>query len=192
MIGADTSTTMLDEAKKKSNKVTWLTGSAEAIPLPDNSINGAIATFTTHHWTDPEKAFAELDRILIPGSPIVILTFTPEQEHGYWLRHYFPEMIARTVNRKTNYHLVIETALHAGFKISLTEKYFVHNGLQDHFLYCGKHNPEMYFDEAIQNGISSFAMTENRDEITRGLSMLREDINTGKFSDVKKQYEKLW
>jgi ubiquinone/menaquinone biosynthesis C-methylase UbiE len=49
--GIDPSEKMLREAKTKSNKPTWLTGSAEKIPANEQTFNGAIAILTIHHCT---------------------------------------------------------------------------------------------------------------------------------------------
>ena len=52
--------------------------------------------------------------------------------------------------------------------------------LQDHFLYCGKHRPELYFDPAIRAGISSFADLCEPEEVTEGLARLRADLDAGR------------
>ena len=76
-----------------------------------------------------------------------------------------------------------------GLMIAKTDKYFVQPDLQDKFLSCGKQNPEMYFDKDIRKGISSFASLANRQEVEKGLRTLREDITSGKFSEIADQYE---
>src|SRR5688572_7818509 len=66
--GIDPSETMLQEAKAKNKQATFIKASAENIPLDNDSIDGAIGTFTMHHWDDIGKGLAELYRILKPGS----------------------------------------------------------------------------------------------------------------------------
>jgi len=85
---------------------------------------------------------------------------------------------------------VVENAMaHAGVKITKTETYNIKPDLEDQFLYCGKQNPEFYFDESIRHGISSFSALANKEEVTNGLSKLREDIDNGKIDEIKKSYQ---
>jgi len=188
-IGIDPSAIMLDEAKYKSKFVSWIQGSSENIPLADNSVDGAIATLTIHHWPDLEKGFKELARVLKTGSSIVIFSFTKEQERGYWLNYFFPEMMKRSCQKAINFETVAEAALKAGLDVIETEKYFVQEDLQDLFCYSGKHDPEIYFDPLIRNGISSFALLADKEEVGSGLLKLRNSIDSGEFEAIRKQYD---
>ncbi|HEX2772684.1 MAG TPA: class I SAM-dependent methyltransferase [Micromonosporaceae bacterium] len=51
--------------------VTAASGSAEDIPLPDGSVDGVVAG-QAYHWFDPDRAHAEVARVLRPGG-----TFAP-------------------------------------------------------------------------------------------------------------------
>lgn len=185
--GVEPSEIMLAEARKQRGGVSWLKGSAENIPVADNAFHGAIATFTTHHWSNMQQSFLELRRVLVAGSRVVILTFTPAQEQGYWLNEYFPQMMLNSIMRKNTYEVVMQAAADVGFIIRQAENYFVHQGLEDLFCYAGKHDPEIYFDPAVRAGISSFALWPQ--ETANGLQKLRSDIDSGQFMQVKKQYE---
>ncbi|GAA1821105.1 hypothetical protein GCM10009682_46530 [Luedemannella flava] len=46
--------------------VTALAGSAEAIPLPEGAVDGMVAA-QAYHWFDPDRARAEIARVLRPG-----------------------------------------------------------------------------------------------------------------------------
>jgi ubiquinone/menaquinone biosynthesis C-methylase UbiE len=189
MTGIDPSDLMLQEAKSKNPDIRWVNGTAENIPLPDNSMSGAIATLTIHHWTDLDKSFSDVARVLKPGSRLVVFTFTPEQENGYWFNYFFPEMMARCQRKAVKFDRIQKAATNAGLQIIETEKYFVHDDLQDMFGYSGKHNPEIYFNPAIRNGISSFASLADKDEVTEGLKKLRQYIESGEFETIKQQYD---
>ena len=77
----------------------------------------------------------------------------------------------------------------ANLQIVQQEPYFVKPDLEDLFLYCGKHNPEMYFKEKVRNGISSFSMIAHQSEIEKGLQQMREDIDTGKITEIMMAHE---
>ena len=53
-----------------------LEGTAEAIPLPDASVDGAVSS-DAWHWFDGERAAAELHRVVRPGGSVVISELVP-------------------------------------------------------------------------------------------------------------------
>ena len=187
IIGVDPSKVMLDEAIARNPTAQWVAASAEQLPFEDNTFHGAIATFTVHHWEDMNRGFAEMARVLNDGSNMVLLTFTPGQESGYWLNHYFPKMMQNSIGRKNNFEAMLLAAQNNGFAVKTTEKYFVHPDLADLFCYAGKHNPELYFIPEVRSGISSFALWP--EETDEGLLKLRQDINSGEFEIIRKNYE---
>lgn len=188
-IGIDPSERMLQVARDKNSQIDWRKGTAENTGLQDQCVDGIIASLTIHHWSDLAVSFKEMARVLKPNSRFVIFTTTPEQTAGYWLKHYWPEMLKDSVVVLPSFE-EIQTALHtAGFKILETEKYFVQPDLQDHFLFCGKHDPEMYFDEKIRRGISSFADIANAREVEKGLAELKADMESGKVKEIMANHE---
>ncbi|MBI1266549.1 MAG: methyltransferase domain-containing protein [Cryomorphaceae bacterium] len=188
MVGVDPSETMLQQARANGSDLDWRLGSAESIPAEEGEFDGAIAMLTTHHWTDVQQGLKELRRVVKPGGRIVIFTSTPEQMKGYWLNHYFPTMMQLAMlqmSTKLSLHNLIKSA---GMSVIGQENYTVTANLQDHFLYVGKHNPELYFDEKIRKGISSFSMAA-AEELESGLTQLSDDIDRGQFWKFKQRYE---
>ncbi|MBV8391235.1 MAG: class I SAM-dependent methyltransferase, partial [Mucilaginibacter sp.] len=138
--GIEPSEEMLKIARSGKNDVKWFIGTAENIPTEDALFDGAIATLTIHHWADLVKAFHEINRVLKPEATLVLFTATPSQMRGYWLNHYFPVMLERSIAQMPSLEVVVNALIDAGFMISNTEKYFITPDLQDHFLYSGKHD----------------------------------------------------
>lgn len=189
LCGVDPSEEMLGMARSRSQAIQWLHGTAESIPVEDQRFDGLFGTLTLHHWTSHERAFAELYRVLKSGAHAVFLSYTPEQVRGYWLNHYFPQMLEKAALSIPPYDAIIATASRAGFEVLPPEKYFVQADLQDHFMYVGKHNPELYFDETVRRGISAFAVLSDKEEVAHGLARLRADMDSGAFADIRQQYE---
>ncbi len=53
--------------------ITYLEGSAEALPLPDGSATVVWSLATAHHWADVERGLAEARRVLRPGGRLLVL-----------------------------------------------------------------------------------------------------------------------
>lgn len=58
---------MLGELRARFPTVDAVSGSAEAIPLPDGSVD-AVLVGQAFHWFDAERAIPELVRVLRPGT----------------------------------------------------------------------------------------------------------------------------
>ncbi|MFC0605249.1 class I SAM-dependent methyltransferase [Winogradskyella pulchriflava] len=188
-IGIDPSIEMLQKAQAQNKNIQWKIGTAEKTDLAQQSIDGIIATLTIHHWTNLARAFSELAYILKPNGKIVIFTSTPQQMKGYWLNHYFPKMLENSMAQMPTFEAVKDAMNLVGLKISSTEIYNIQPDLKDQFLYCGKQNPELYFDESIRHGISSFSALANKNEVENGLRKLRTDIDNGKIDEVIASYK---
>lgn len=188
-IGVEPSTEMLDKAKAIESSIEWQLGTAEDTKLESESIDGILATFTLHHWTDLNNGFAEMQRVLKPGGSMVILTSEPGQTARYWLAEYFPNMIADSVKWLPSLNNIVEAAQDAGFGTYKTEIYNVQPDLRDLFLYAGKHNPAIYLRPEVRKGISSFSVLSNAAEVEEGLKKLEADIETGRIKQVMASYE---
>jgi SAM-dependent methyltransferase len=184
----DVSEVMLRQAREKSTGIAWIHSSADAIPFPEAAFDGAICTLAIHHFSSLKSPFCEVRRTLRSG-PFVIFTGLAEQMRHYWLCHYFPEMMARSID-KMPAECEIRTSLNeAGFNSVAVKPFFVTNALEDLFLYSGKHRPELYLDPAIRANISSFADLAHTTEVQDGLARLALDVHSGAFAAVKARYD---
>ena len=59
-----------------------LLGTAEQIPLPDNSVD-AVLVAQAWHWFDPEQAAAEVARVLRPGGQLGLVWNTRDERLGW-------------------------------------------------------------------------------------------------------------
>jgi 2-polyprenyl-3-methyl-5-hydroxy-6-metoxy-1,4-benzoquinol methylase len=81
----DRSAEVLGRAKQMSQRrkvknITWKRGELEKVPLPDQSVDIAIASQALHHAKDPARALAEAFRILKAGGRIVVLDLRQHDE----------------------------------------------------------------------------------------------------------------
>lgn len=66
--------------------VTLHDGTAEAIPLPDASVD-AVVVGSAFHWFDPERAMPQIARVLRPGGWLTALWTHPDEQVD-WVRAY--------------------------------------------------------------------------------------------------------
>jgi ubiquinone/menaquinone biosynthesis C-methylase UbiE len=73
-IGMDPAPRMVAQARAKQRDapVSFIVGSAEALPFANSSFDAATASMTLHHWRDAERGMAELARVLRPGGRAAI------------------------------------------------------------------------------------------------------------------------
>ena len=187
--GLDPSEAMLSFARQRAPEKDWLLGTAEKMPLSDAQFDGALAVLTIHHWLNLEKAFLEINRILMKGSRLVLFTALPEQMEGYWLNHYFPKMMQTSIQKMPGLDQIIDAGVSAGFHLQNTASYNIHLDLEDHFLYSGKMNAAFYLDDAFRKGISSFAEISEQAEIMTGLKGLASDIESGQIKTIQKNHQ---
>ena len=128
---------------------------------------------------------AEVARVLDPASGrLVMFTATPEQMGRYWLKRYFPQMMARAMRQMPALEVVRAALRAAGLATLRAEPFFVTPALRDHFLYSGKQRPERYLDAAFRAGISSFANLAEAAELEAGLAALARDIEDGAITEI--------
>ncbi len=83
IIVCDLSPSMLAEGKAKSidqgilSGIEWVTGNAEALPIPARSIDIYCIAFGLRNVTHIDKALAEAARVLKPGGRFFCLEFSP-------------------------------------------------------------------------------------------------------------------
>ena len=186
--GIELSSKMLTEASGKSSQVQWCIGNAMALPFSGAVFSGAMCTLAIHHFAELLPVFQEAYRVLDRGR-FVILTATPVQMQSYWLNEYFPDAMVKSIEQMPALDLVTGALTQAGFTSIDTEGFDIRDDLQDFFLYSGKYRPEMYLDEGVRRGISTFASLADPEEVTSGCLRLAEDIQSGRIDEVRASYE---
>jgi ubiquinone/menaquinone biosynthesis C-methylase UbiE len=185
--GIDRSGLMLTSARVKSPTMAFCLGDTSALPFADRFFDGAVCCLAIHHFAELVGPFQEVFRVLRQGR-FVLFTSTPEQTAGYWLKEYFPNMIAGSAAIMPPFADIKSALEHAGFGVAPYEPWEVPTDLQDHFMYSGKHRPELYLQAKYRDASSGFRLFSEPDELAGGLSALEKDISTGEIAEIVKRH----
>jgi ubiquinone/menaquinone biosynthesis C-methylase UbiE len=85
IVAFDATPEMLEKAKARCTKaglanVSFHEGDAEALPFGDAQFDGVVTRLAVHHFTDPQRAFAEMFRVLRPGGSAVIVDVVTSED----------------------------------------------------------------------------------------------------------------
>src|SRR5262245_30727919 len=86
VIAVDGSAAMLQAARKRLadvDNVELRRGELEALPIDDERLDAATLMLVLHHVPEPEKAIAELWRVLKPGGRAIIVDMLPHDRESY-------------------------------------------------------------------------------------------------------------
>jgi len=159
--------------------VTWHCGTAEQIPLRNDSVDGVFCVLAAHHFACVQTAAAEMARVCRSG-PIVLLTFDPRQVERPWLADYFPTIWDGAFRAFPALADVCRCfADHAGRQVEVVP-WLVPHDLQDCFMAAGWRRPEIYLDPDVRACMSGFALADS-ELVETGLSRLARDLADGRW-----------
>lgn len=163
--------------------VQWFSGSAEAIPLSDNSVEGVIVILALHHFTSVVLAGKEMRRIC-PEGPIVVFSFDPRQGEEPWFKEYFPEAYQRDFVSFPPIDEVADLIGGPGPWEKSIHRFPLPHDLSDKVMYAGWNKPEIYLDPGFRQNVSGLALADEN-IVQKGVAALKMDLETGKWD---KQY----
>jgi ubiquinone/menaquinone biosynthesis C-methylase UbiE len=102
-------------------RVDYVSGHAEALPLPDESVGAAWLSTVIHHFPDLALAARELRRVLEPGGLVLIRSGYPGRQEEIELFHLFPGAM-RVAETWPRLGRVITTFEDAGFVFEAIER----------------------------------------------------------------------
>lgn len=155
--------------KRSSSAAKVIQTTADDLPFDDDAFDAAMAILTVHHWPDKEAGLHEMRRVT--RGRIVLLTFDPS--HRPWLTEYLPELVRldeKQLPAMSDYERWLGP-------VQITPVRIPHD-CSDGFLYAYWRRPTAYLDPKIRSGSSSFWAL---DTLEPGLSMLKQDIETGEW-----------
>jgi len=179
IVAVEPSSTMRAQAQAHPN-LAWIDASAESLPLEDGHFDGAVMTLCLHHMDDWKQGIREAIRVT-GGGPLIIFAFDIEYKADFWLFDYFPEFItvdknwAATVNEVDEF---VKAELNTNFNC---HRFPLPKDLIDHFAAAAWARPELYLQQRIQDGISSFSKIDANAK-RLGLEKLESDLDDGTWT----------
>jgi ArsR family transcriptional regulator len=86
VVAVDASAPMLQAAKKRLRGFTNVElrrGDLEALPIDDRRLDAATLMLVLHHVPQPERALADVARVLKPGSRLLVVDMLPHDRDAY-------------------------------------------------------------------------------------------------------------
>ncbi|HTR75455.1 MAG TPA: class I SAM-dependent methyltransferase [Solirubrobacterales bacterium] len=173
VLAVEPSATM--RAQRPPDAAPCLSGSAESLPLDDDSVDAAMACVTIHHWQDRAAGLAELRRVA--RGPVVVFTFDLTDLIA-WQRDYFAEAVAIEQPR---FGTIEEVATELGGKIRV-ESIPTPADCTDGFFEAFWNRPEELLDPDLRASQSIWALLEPGVE-ERIIARLGADLSSGKWDE---------
>jgi SAM-dependent methyltransferase len=76
--GVDVAAAMVERARLRCPELTFVVGDALRLPFPDGSFDAVTMNFGILHVSQPERALAEANRVLVPGGRLAFTTWVAE------------------------------------------------------------------------------------------------------------------
>lgn len=169
---------MRNQANSNSN-VTWISGTAESIPLRNNSVNGIIVILAIHHFSSLKRAASEMYRIC-PDGPIVVFTFDPRQGETPWFKEYFPKIYQQDFITFPPISEVSDIITKGNLRSKIIERFPLPYDLSDKNMYSAWREPERYLDARFRQNTSGFALAPEI-EVQKGVKRLENDLRAGEW-----------
>jgi SAM-dependent methyltransferase len=145
---------------------------AEDLPLPDDSVDAAMAIITVHHWSDLGRGIAEMRRVA--RLRILVLTLDPDVISKSWVRDYVPELIPFDYEMPN----VAELAeLMGGAEVIAIP---APNDCVDVYIETVIGRPELLLDPLVRANCSGFARMDQSVLDVR-IERLRADLESGEW-----------
>jgi SAM-dependent methyltransferase len=81
-VGVDLAEGMVEQARQLHPELEFVHGDAEALPFVDGGFDAAVAAFVVNHLPHPERAAAELRRVLVPDGRVALAVWDVPERVG--------------------------------------------------------------------------------------------------------------
>lgn len=87
-VGVDAAEKMIHQATQLFPEAEFHVAMAEALPLPDASVDLAFSTLSFHHWADQAKGISEVARVLRPQGKFLLADIVIPRWMMLFVRHF--------------------------------------------------------------------------------------------------------
>jgi len=127
IVATDLNQPMLDHAARQvsSDRVSWRTADAQALPFPDHSFDAVVCQFGVMFFPDRQRAYREARRVLKPGGHFILSTWDAIEHNEFAnvataaVAEMFaddpPGFLARTPHGYHDVQLILADARGGGF-----------------------------------------------------------------------------
>lgn len=101
LLGIDISQEMVETAARNlarrgaAGRIEFRTGNIQELPLDEGTVDFAVSSLSLHHWSDPERALAQVHRALRPGGQMLL--FDLRRDVRRWFYWFFRLVTALVV-----------------------------------------------------------------------------------------------
>ncbi len=146
VIGIEPSSAMLNVAKSQIEpNVEWKQGQAESIPLENQVVDLVFMSQVFHHFTEPQKALQEINRVLTVAGYLAIRNGTREYNKELKWLEFFPEALEIENKRTPSQQELNESVCGGSFE--LISKRTIYQ------LFAASYDE--YFEKVSQRGLSA-------------------------------------
>jgi SAM-dependent methyltransferase len=161
-------------AQRPSDAAPAVRGVAEALPVPDDSFDVALAILTVHHWRDPGAGLRELTRV---AARQAVVTWDPSVSAEFWLlRDYLPELRALEAS------LPSLSAVCDSLEVTDVVTLEAPRGCRDGFAGAAWDEPASYLDPAVRAGMSGIQLLDQL-VVAEALGHLARDLDDGTWHE---------
>jgi hypothetical protein len=163
-------------AQRPKHIVPAIHGSAEQLPLDDQSVDASMALVTVHQWRDLDRGLLELRRVT--RGPIIVLTFDGEALDRFWLAAYAPELIAVERGRYPAISKLVK-ALGGSTEVQTIP---IPIDCVDGFTEAYYARPEAFLDPAVRRSQSAWSFVKEEDQL-RIVRTLSDELKAGTWEE---------
>lgn len=160
-------------AQRPAGAAPVIAARAEELPFDDNSVDGAMACVTIHHWEPPEAGLREMRRVA--RSRVVVFTFDLAALPA-WQQTYLAEGLAREIPR---FPSMDQIAAALGGEVTV-QHIPTPSDCVDGFFEAFWNRPEALLDPEVRASQSMWALVGPEVE-SRLISQLRDDLDSGEW-----------